>query len=782
MAGDTLTPQLLSEDLDLLVSDQKIGSDSQLSPTLTSGINIDDVPFGGDDFNFNMAVDAGFSVFLINSHTKSGENVKEIVEDHWKDVDGFFEGHGLLAYRLKGSVDIGVAGTIGSVGIGIDANAMAMHTYMSKHPLDLQIKDAVKKDLSYFLTIFKAEDICNLEIGEALYLSAGGSLSIGVEISAEEVFTGSLSLVSKAIDLDGKLGLTADASLGVKFNAGISGEYDLKIIRTSDTQYKVSLFKGRKIDGGGSIGLSIEAGVADESDMEKLVDKVFEGIDKEVFQPINEEWEKAHDKATGWLGAEAVEVAQKANELLKLTNDIDPFDKSVFESKYNEYRNDIKEKLVEALKKKVELGLGMELNAMKSKEALFEAVYSAEGIREDHDALIRFDINRLCDKPVSSRKFELTKLLNREITEVKRSRQIGLKCGNIGFFASRGKERTHILERLIEGTSAERYKVSCNEQTIRKKYGAWKDTAEYTLCLNANMDDYVSSESEISLQDFDYELSLFHKAEENKLSDKEIKAMVDWAITWDILPQDSFDLQVEKVKKELDGIKKIKYELSLGIDSMDSSISGSAFTRIMKAIPDLVDYHYAQALAQALPYAEYNDMKGRDTMGERSLCYLGFWQQYLANYGKILETGGFTPDDIHEEIGKMLYKHFSGPLNRKDLANFEDTSSEGYDKYNAERVADLLKFNHIYKECSQIKGVFGDFMELWENDDHYEKPINKFFKRLGNRLDFQNDFNCRFFGRLLLNVAIDNGLESQLQRGIKITYEKDGEQKSLVLA
>ena len=192
------------------------------------------------------------------------------------------------------------------------------------------------------------------------------------------------------------------------------------------------------------------------------------------------------------------------------------------------------------------------------------------------------------------------------------------------------------------------------------------------------------------------------------------------------------------------------------------------------------------ALAASVLQVDYDniaDFRTRQDIDLRREYYTAFWVNYI-NQNDTLPTDGFLRN-VADALSNELYDK-----GLKDLSKYE--SGEGnYDRlfdrhqkgsYNSSKVVEILKGNDIRRE---IEGLIRDMDKINTAimaNEHYDKrKVRKALKRIGDT-SFLKDFNLRFFGRLLLDMNTYMGEEVNIERGLNLTYQQDGEEKVYVIA
>lgn len=748
--------------------------DQQIAPDLFSQKGVSPkLAFSSEDFMFNAEAEASFSLKLFNDANDHG---KEKIFEHWPGVKDLYPDHALLGYSLKGKIKASASGAaLEKFEFGLDADQIFDVQAFRVHGCGEKIEEAYKADVSKFRHIFSKDDVRDLQVNEALAYEAAGQLELSASVKVSDVFSGTASVVAGFLDLNGKIQVKVDASASITLNVKIEDDFSVVIVKLGEDNYKVVINKIIKRSNRLGLKAGIEVGAVQNDQLEELVDQFFEGIDEKVFEPINEKIKNS--SLSDLLDNEWVE---QAAYLLGL----DLPSPGDFEEAYLEKRGKVREKLLEIIETKVALGVAYEYSIVKTNETIFEASFTQEKIVEFHRDIVGLKVNRLIDaylgSPSAERPFTLEKYLKRDLEEVSRSIGISLSFGNFKLSSAVLKEFTQEQVRIVDDTG-EKFRVNQYNNKVTKTYRHGKNKDEYVLAFDSSMPHFVSSESQLTLDKFDFDLSLSFEMTENRTSDKELRDIVDWALTWDIIPQSRVKPTIEAIRANVLGVdsRGIKYHCFLKIPAGEFDILIPYFKNVKNTI-------VPSALAASVLQVDYNniaDFRTRQDIDLRREYYTAFWGNYI-NQNDTLPTDGFLRN-VADALSNELYDK-----GLKDLSKYE--SGEGnYDRlfdrhqkgsYNSSKVVEILKGNDIRRE---IEGLIRDMDKINTAimaNEHYDKrKVRKALKRIGDT-SFLKDFNLRFFGRLLLDMNTYMGEEVNIERGLNLTYQQDGEEKVYVIA
>lgn len=750
--------------------------DQTLDPVIESagGTSADlALPFG--DFLFNASAEGSFALKLFNDKNDHGEEKK--IFDEWPEAASMYTENALLCYGLQGKIKAEVSGkALEKFELGLDADQSFEIKSFRIHPCETKVNEAVASDITSFKFIFSKQHVKDLKVNEALSFEAAGSLSLKASVKVSDVFTGSASAISSLLNLNGKVNIKLDASASLNVNVSIEDDFKVLIIRVGEDNYRVSINKIIKRTNELKAKAGITAGIENDEDLEKLVDQFLIGIDERVFEPVVEKIE-----STG-LNDSHLDLVKKALDLLGVDVDIPNITEA--KAKYEEYRNKVKEKILESVTTKVSVGVAYEYRRIKTNESLFKAELSASAMDTFHQNIVRLQVDKLTDAYLADTSvFELKEYMKREILDVDSSFGINFAFGNFKLTNTVKNEFDQVKEYKIFDDDQKKVKVSTYGRKTTRTVKVGKNEDEFLINFDADMRGFVENENQLTADQFDFEFDTSVEMLERKTDDVELSNVVDWAVTWDIIDPEKF----EEVHQQLDELRSkfenIRYKFYLRLaesTALDGSVNADLFNDIIGDVPGLHNLKIASALAAALPYADFqghDDFEARRNIHQRRMVYTSFWMSYLENDG--FDQAASDPKKYSERIGKLLSDSLSGrELN--ELAKFEDDNSEQYPKIGRLSVEQLLTGNIMMNRLERFRRGTSFLMDGINNKKGYVKTFKKSYANI--KSVGLTEYNLRFLGRLFLDIAEDNNIKDEVSRGFTVTYEEGGEEKMIVFA
>ena len=741
-----------------------------------------DLAFPVENVKFNANASAGFSLYLYNDpsdHKRDG--VEDKTAKYWEELKQVYSDGGLLVYSFDGGIKGSAAGDAGKFSLGINAEqSLTTRSYLF-HDRKKAIAQAIVDDLKKFKIIFSKDDVLTLGVNQALTMEASGRIELSAEVKLSDAISGTASVIADALNINGKIKFKADAAVKLSFNVGIEDDFHVAFIRFSDEKFRVVVSKliKRTLEAGAKAGIT--AGIDNEDkEVDKLVDQVFEAVEETVFKEVN------RLISTTGLKQEHLELAVRAAQLLGIATDFDGIQD--FVKKYKELRDNAKKKIIEVFTTKVELGMSYEYQRIQSNESLFTAELTKEGIKTFYGKIMRLQLRELVDSPQNA-DYKIIKYFRRDLLEVDSSFGIGLTFGK---FKLSAKQKAKLEEEKIQEVTNQDRKIKINSYTTNVDrtfhHGAvGKD--EFDMNFAGRMPVFVSEESELTAEKFDFGFGLSLEITDKRLSKgkNELLEAVDWAMTWDIIKPEQFKETVEAIEKNVIAVDNnvVKYKFFINVDQSLSEDKKSTYPIFDLLIPKLAsasDQAMASALAAATPFAEFKGNADANRIRQdvtlRRQRYASFWLNYLRQAPSTQAAA-----DSQETYAKTLADQMALAFDQQgmpDLAEFERSPVAASRHFAYTSLQALIQSNFIFQDAATIRDSFKILNGAIQSKTAYKKAFNQFDNRL-SRLRFHRDFQLRFIGRLMLDLADELHVKNQITRSLSITYQDNGKDKVYVI-
>ncbi|MBL6448508.1 hypothetical protein JMN32_19515 [Fulvivirga sp. 29W222] len=752
-----LIPKLLKDD------DKKVCDKTLSTELISEGGASPSLSLPGENFLFSAKVEGAFSVNLFND--TNDHSVESKIFEHWPEAKSLYTNQALLGYSLEGRVKANAsAENLGKFELGINAEQSFKAKSFRIHDCDTTVKDAFTGDVTSFKFIFKKDDVTSLKVNEAMAFEAAGKLSLNAGIKVTDVYSGTASMVSGLLNLSGQVDLKLDASASVDFKIEIEDDFSVVIIRQAEDKFKVCINKIIKRTKELKAKAGIEAALGDNDKLKDLVNKFFEGVDEELFKYINEKID------TTGLKEEDLEKVLKAASLLKLT-DISSVDD--FREQYEQKKEKVKEKLLEVITNKVAVGISYEYSNIKTNESVFSGVFSKNAMNQFHGDIVKLKVGDLIDayqKDPSS--YNLTSYLQRKTTEITSSFGLNVAFGNFKLTSSIQREFKEVTEKKFLTDGGFAFKVDAYNRKSTRSYKHGKNSDVYILNMDASMPVFVAKEEDLTVEKFDFAFGLSFDMKENKTSDKELRDIVDWAVTWDIVPQEKSAEVINKIKTEVlnKGASEVTYHCFLKVPQGEFE---ELIPYFKPSLQTLIPGALAASMLQ-VDYADIPDFRVRNNIELRRKHYTAFWANYLNSYA-------LNQADVMLSLVKKDLSEYFDTQNFPELSLYE-SGLGNYEAYNTSRTTEILNFNDVGIMVNRLTGFYDDLSKAINTRVHYEKKIfTKSIKGI-DKTKFLKDFNLRFMGRLILDMNQQLADPIEIEKGFNITYKEGGKEKTLVIA
>ncbi len=749
---------------------QRLAYEERISPDLG-------FPFG-TIANFNAHAEGSFSVELFNdiSDHKDKDGIEDKTLKYWPEVSNLYGNGALLGYSLNGKLKASIAGTVlGRFDLGIDAEQSLQVKSYRYHDENTIIRNAFLSDIKKFKIIFDKTDIIDyLAKNEALSLQAAGKVEVNATVKWSDVLSGTATVISSFLNLNGKINLKAEAAVSLSFKVAIEDDFQVVFIKLAEDNYRVVIGKviKRSYEIGAKAGITAQ--IVDDKNLKELADQFFEGIDQIVFKEVN----RLIDASI--LSDDNLELVQQAALLLGWNFPISSV--GDFKTKYTDLRDTGRKKLVEIATTKIEVGIGYEYKRIQTTESLYTAELTKNGVKEHFDKIIALKVGDLVNLG-NTADLNLKSYFKRITEEVNSSFGINFAFGK--FQLSAGTKKSFKETTDFIKAEKDKIKVSLYNRETTKTYKSGivaKD--EYSLRFSADMSTFVSDKSQLTAEKFDFDFGISAEKTDKRLSrsKKELYEAVDWALTWDIINQNQFQETFESIENNVIKVDNhtIEYKMFLNIAENESGNS-NLFDLLLPKIATATDQTIASALAAAVPYADFTGTSSakriRTDLRLRRERYYSFWLTYIQKYFN--DQKGSSPDSFRANVQDLLSKYFYDQ-GLEDLAQFESTPQQ-YPTYGSATIGEILFTNFVGSDIQHLRNGFGFLNDGINRRSYYSKPFEQ-FNQQASLIKFQREFNLRFIGRLILDLADEINIKSKINRGFSIVYQENGVDKVFVVA
>ena len=696
------------------------------------------------DFTFSAGGEAGIRIKLFNDADDDNNDALAAELEIDKDINN---GFAFVSYEVLGKVKGGLKGDLDYLTLGLSKVNEISHTSYLKHKNSIILAQAIAKDISRFKVAFDWDSIANLEDYETLSVWSKGALDFDAEISVSDTFTPLLSGISKLLNTAGGVGVKMDMSASLKVSINIA-DFFQTIIQRRDINgrksYNVTIRKESKNTKQATAALGVTATISNSEVLldaiNKIIDKGEKGIGTEIEKLKGKKWNKLSAKEQGLVETASLAIGidpqKTGDDLLK---------------KYTEKRDAIVTKIKTLVESEVKFSVSYTYEHVKETQALLKGIFTESGLKSSFKNVLRLKIKEIYSYTKDNPKeVKVSDYLDLTKISIVKAMTVGFSISE--FEVSQLVKKTLEFEdQVLVDTNNPDEVQSVNFSSSKftaEKFGVFKERAN-SMILSGSY--HGAAKPDIFLSNLDYAFTL-HWAESYKnLKDANLRKIVDFAATWGIIEEKSFDEQLNAISGMLKNRKKVKVAAFL-------KMKEGVFDSVVDPIINLSDYSFQQALAASVPYADYD---GRQSPSSRTDLYYSFFNFYLK------EKSGANID--YEKAKQIIVSHLE-KNNKKKLARFEEFGDNKYTPLDK-----LLEHNFMAFRFDKFKTAIA---LLNDKKDFRSIIKSAVFLRNLNSVRLQPEFNMRFLGRLMLQLSIEKSIDDVVERSLTIEYKDDKDKDS----
>ena len=703
------------------------------------------------DFTFSAAGEGGIQIQLFNDPDDDNNDAVATELEIDKEINN---GFAFMSYEVFGKVKGGLKGDLDYLALGLSkVNEIAHKSYM-KHSNTITLAQAIAKDVLKFKVAFDWDSIANLEDYETVSMWSKGALELDAEISVSDTFTPLISGISKLLNTTGGIGVKLDMSASLKVSINIADFFQTIIQRRDKNgrkSYNVTIRKDSKNTKQTSAAFGVAAAISNPEVLmdaiNKIIDKGEKGVGSELEKLKGKVWSKLSAKEQGLVETASLAIGldpkKHADKLLE---------------KYTEKRDSIVAKIKALVESEVKFSVSYTYERTRETQALLKGTFTESGLQACFKNILKLKVKEVYSYTKDNPKeVKVSDYLDLTKISIVKATKIGFSISEFELAQLVKKTLDFEDQVLMDSNNPEEVQsVSFSSgKFTAEKFGVFKER-ENSIILSGSYSG--APKPDVFMTNLDYELTL-HWAETYKnLKDANLRKIVDFAATWDIIEEKSFEEQLSSISKMLKGQKKIKVAAYL-------KMKEGSFDRIIDPIINLSDYSFQQALAASVPYADYD---GRQSPSSRKDLYYSFFNFYLK------QESGDTVD--YEKVKQMIVRHLE-TNNKPKLARFEEYGDNN--KYTP--LDKLLEFNFMAFRFNRFKTAISLLNDSKKNFQSIIRSAE--FLRNLNSVRLQPEFNMRFLGRLILDLSREKGIDEVLERSLTIEYKDDkGKENKYVLA
>lgn len=530
-----------------------------------------------------------------------------------------------LKLRLAGKLRVQGSGSLGSVGLSLEADKEALFVDYRCHPADAPVLDALRQDLRRPRFALSRRDVLSLGAEDALTYATRGSLKLGATLTLADAFSTGIAELARVAGLAGPVGVKVSWSVTASLSVTLTDDFQVVFARRRGDAPDRLYLAVRKLDARG-VSFSLSAGASLQWADEKAVRAA-------LGQLVQARLGKSLQQVDALLAKSAAALTQAdRSTLADLAQKLGAAGLDKVRERYEGLLAKLRETLDRIATAKVEAGFRYEYSRLTTTTTLLEARVAEETVADLHDQLVDGDLAGLLDRDASEVEIERYLVELRKVVE----RSWGFTLGSR--IAGRDREHKEIVEQIGRDASGEHRKVSF---LGRRSYDgtwhvgsatSWKWQGE----LKADMQGFSAGARPV-LRELDFGLAFLFQWTESKLSQAKLKAYLDAAALWSVTDDDIPGLQAafDRFNPDLEK-KDVTIDLELKLDH-------HALMRILpEAAANNADNRrrMGEALAAAMPYV---DDAIRKSPATRRRAYGPLWEEILAKGGSgQLDAGDFA--------------------------------------------------------------------------------------------------------------------------------------------
>ncbi|WPQ63817.1 hypothetical protein SIO70_02955 [Chitinophaga sancti] len=715
-------------------------------------------PVALSNVTFTFGAGAEFDVMLFND--EDDQDVDNILSV--KDTALTFNTSSETYLKYTTALSAKANGQISLKDLGFDmdltAAGSAKSLFYKQHNNGEAINAAFLSDIKSFQTILRKDDVQSLAEGDALGFIVNGKLSASLKISWSNIFSQTLSFITRLLPAPVTLDINFSPSVSASFDVSILDDFSYILIKEAEDQCRVDFRRkiGKTISG--SAGLDIKVGFAEPDQVKEQLIAIYDQISKAIFGSDSKEivstienWQQGItdasqqrliEKLLAYFGLENVPAS--ANALL---------DKVLA----------LKKKVIDGItciaKLNVEFGFAYQYKRIEENQTVLSVSLPTSSLLNYHEDLLKFKPATLLDAMRNkSVTYKLHSFLQEKTLTVKRSYGFGLKIFDINILSSSDYVDNKIST-ITNFTGHQQVKI---DRTLGYKWSLGKAKGSMLGDFSATMETYANTTSP-SIQEFNFNLLTEMITVDPKLSMEDLSKYLDAGVLWgSIREQDVLNLSHKYVDEGLIG-NNVSIDTKLSFDH-------HTFSLLLQQIAkygwgDLNLKLMANAMAASMSWLSI--FRNRSSPSIRQELYAPLWFEFLSNYDMSTEISTYG------EMAADYIKKKGDP----QLAFFEGKSSNWI--FGDSFAGVIRATNSLYDTLKDAVISLTTLQQMIKTNQGYDKK--RFEKCLnGFMLVFKQSYYTRVLGHFLLQHASVLGLKDGINSTITIGTGEDA--KAITIA
>lgn len=743
-----------------LLSDKKLNDKSLLvQPVQVAAGKAYPVNAGG--VTFSIGANSNLSVQLFNDE-------EDIDSDGFlstKDADINFntETDAYLKYAIIVNAKANAQGqSTSDIGFNfsVSADLLLKSLFYKKHSNTDTIQDDFLYDASHFKTIFRFEDVEQLELNDALCFKATTQLSSNISISWSNILSQSLSLLAKKLPTPVTLDIQLSPSFSATFNLNVTDDFNYFIKKISADTCLVKISKAKNTKAGLAAGFAISAGFADPAKSAEQLNILFDAVAKSLTGYNRADAENAIDKvqnAANALTDTEKQVIDTLAGIFKL-NAVTGLPGKIAAA-WQALKEDITKTIEVIATAHIEASFTYEYSLIKENKEFLSVNIPTAALHTYHSGLLRFNTNDIINAIRNNAQgIQLNAYLNQKTVDIKRTWGFGLKIFGVQLLGKDFSNYNVATRSDINGNSqvVADYSKGYNWQ-LGKGKGTWM--GEF-MCHMPTYSKFTTA----TLNEFDYALQLTTALTDPHISGKDFREYLDTAVLTGAIQQDDTD---KLFHQYIDTIADKPVTVQTQV-----IFNENVFHRIVLQLGnngwnnDTIT-RFAAALAAAMKFMPEYSL--RSTVQKRISTYTNLWKNFI--------TGNLSDDP--GEVSAIVSATIENMHDHDHLAAFEGSGwSTSNDTFSG--------IVHIHPGLTDavrsfIKGI-SNLAEGIIAGKNYD--TKKFNKDIYNNISplFTQSIYVRALSYFLVQYAAGAGLQDEVVKVFTITYGSGGDEQVINFA
>jgi hypothetical protein len=627
------------------------------------------------------------------------------------------------------------------IGFNISAAGTAKTLYYKKHDNTFPINKAFLQDISLFKTIFRGDDVKNLEEGGALGFIVNGTLSASMKVSWSNIFSKTLSVVSKLLPIPLTLDINLTPSLTASLSISVTDDFSYVIKKETGNQCLVDISRKKSRTLSGSAGASIGVKFADSAEVTRQLTEIYDQICISVFGSSASD---ISDTISKWK--QKISDASQNILIAKLLAYFKLDDIAGLADKLSALQTSVTSSITSIAEASVTAEFTYQYERIEENETVLSVSLPTDTLLAYHGQLLRFNPSGLLDDMRNKKiSYTLHSFLEQTVLTISQSFGFGIKISDVVNLSSKDYSDQKISTQ-INFAGCPQIKVDYTQGykwQLGKNKGAWLGD------FSAAMPNFSATPTPYA-KDFNFSL-LMEMITINP--NMQLQKYLDEGALWGCVRE-----------QDIAGLKQKYIALQGKSVSTDTKLSFNN-NALMQLLQRIALYGWSgenikyMALAMAASMTQLDGYQWRASPSVRQQTYYPLWLSFLTNY---------DPSTDISDYGAEAEAFIRKAGNADHLAEFEGNTSNWTF---GDTFAGIIRSNPgVY---DNLKGAVNNLIAL-QQMIQLQQPFDP--KRLQRWLKgfmpvFSQSYYTRTLGYFLLLHASDLSLGDDIQKVMTFTID-----------